>query len=44
MIVPVFMVPYTPVEGRAAREFGNEYTRMFCVTWDTRTPGWAKKE
>jgi tetratricopeptide (TPR) repeat protein len=29
MIVPVFMVAYTPVEGRAAREFGNEYTRMF---------------
>ena len=23
------MVAYTPVEGRAAREFGNEYTRMF---------------
>lgn len=29
MVVPVFMVAYTPVEGRAAREFGNEYTRMF---------------
>jgi hypothetical protein len=29
MIVPVFMAAYTPVEGRAAREFGNEYTRMF---------------
>jgi tetratricopeptide (TPR) repeat protein len=29
MIVPVFMVAYTPLEGRAAREFGNEYTRMF---------------
>jgi len=28
-IVPVFMAAYTPVEGRAAREFGNEYTRMF---------------
>ena len=29
MVVPVFMTAYTPVEGRAAREFGNEYTRMF---------------
>jgi hypothetical protein len=29
MIVPVFMAAYTPIEGRAAREFGNEYTRMF---------------
>jgi tetratricopeptide (TPR) repeat protein len=29
MIVPVFMTAYTPVEGRAAREFGNEYTRLF---------------
>jgi hypothetical protein len=29
MVVPVFMTAYIPVEGRAAREFGNEYTRMF---------------
>jgi hypothetical protein len=29
MILPVFMVAYVPVEGHAAREFGNEYTRMF---------------
>ena len=28
-IIPVFMTAYTPVEGHAAREFGNEYTRMF---------------
>jgi tetratricopeptide (TPR) repeat protein len=29
MIVPVFMSAYTPVAGKAARQFGNEYTRMF---------------
>ena len=30
MLSPVYMVAYTPTEGRAAREFGNEYTRMFA--------------
>ncbi|HXW55373.1 MAG TPA: hypothetical protein VEJ67_06475 [Candidatus Cybelea sp.] len=29
LLAPVYMVSYTPVEGRVAREFGNEYTRMF---------------
>ncbi len=29
MIVPVFMSAYTPLAGKAARQFGNEYTRMF---------------
>jgi tetratricopeptide (TPR) repeat protein len=28
-LAPVYMVSYTPVEGRVARELGNEYTRMF---------------
>jgi tetratricopeptide (TPR) repeat protein len=29
LLAPVFMTAYTPTEGKTAREFGNEYTRMF---------------
>jgi tetratricopeptide (TPR) repeat protein len=29
MLAPVYMVAFTPVEGKTAREFGNEYTRLF---------------
>jgi hypothetical protein len=29
MLAPVYMVAFTPTEGRIAREFGNQYTRMF---------------
>jgi hypothetical protein len=29
MLAPVYMVAFTPTEGKTAREFGNEYTRMF---------------
>ena len=29
LLAPVFMLGAAPVEGRQAREFGNEYTRMF---------------
>ena len=29
LLAPVFMLGAAPVEGRHAREFGNEYTRMF---------------
>jgi hypothetical protein len=29
LLAPVFMTAFTPTEGRTAREFGNEYTRMF---------------
>jgi hypothetical protein len=29
MLAPVYMVAFTPTEGKTAREFGNEYTRLF---------------
>jgi tetratricopeptide (TPR) repeat protein len=29
VLAPVYMLALTPVQGRTARQFGNEYTRMF---------------